>query len=386
MERSGLGDVYDVSGHGTKCASSIAGAQLDDVSSDRSGSIRLDLATGVAPAARLSVVDFGIETRLLMNIEQVDLEYLPVHAAAGAFITSDSWGSYGLGYSVKSRMILYLLMVILDLPAFDRFLWKNPDFISLVAAGNYGGMGYATSTIAAPATAKNVVAVGAGYRAPASANIIGALYFINSTIPGTGGSDLRKFVPEENTDRPLLASLLQNGTLQELVLADPITACDPLDNAAEVAGKVVLVAQVNRVDCDFDVQGRNVAGAGGAAMIVIAFSSSASNLVLSPPYPTAADGLPMSMILRSVGNTLVDRSRYGKVFLAGNTVRLDLDVVADFSSWGPTDPDGRIKPDIIAPGDGGLFAGVAGSGGGCEFTNNWQGTSAATPLQTAYPK
>jgi subtilisin family serine protease len=45
----------------------------------------------------------------------------------------------------------------------DRFVWEHPDMTVLFAAGNAGGEG--DDTVISPATAKNVIAVGATWRA-----------------------------------------------------------------------------------------------------------------------------------------------------------------------------------------------------------------------------
>ncbi len=74
------GDYFDADGHGTSCGASIAGSLLshmDDLETNHT----LGLATGVAPAAQLSVMDFQISSRIGYGLsvpDRVDLEYLPV--------------------------------------------------------------------------------------------------------------------------------------------------------------------------------------------------------------------------------------------------------------------------------------------------------------------
>ncbi|GIL83755.1 hypothetical protein Vretifemale_12506, partial [Volvox reticuliferus] len=205
------------------------------------------------PAARLSVVDFNQrpDNDSLYIPDTIELDYLPVHSAAGAFITSDSWGSLLAGYSAKAR-------------GYDMFLWKNPDHVSLIAAGNFGLKSAYNSTITSPATAKNVVAVGASYRVPASEGIMAGIYVIRSIVSSALIIE-RAVMLAENTELPLLASIIPNGSFVEVSLADPITACTPLTNAAQVAGRIVLVRLSS---CSaFDV-GMNVIEAGGAAVII----------------------------------------------------------------------------------------------------------------------
>ncbi len=53
---------------------------------------------------------------------------LQYHYAVGARISSDSWGfqsSAGIAYTAESQ-------------EYDKFSWRNPDFLSCIAAGNNG--------------------------------------------------------------------------------------------------------------------------------------------------------------------------------------------------------------------------------------------------------
>jgi hypothetical protein len=78
--RAATGDVTDYGMHGTLCSASIAGSMLSDPW-DRDSPITLGLATGVAPSARLSVVDFQPSWYAGNDIfvpDRVDLAYLPV--------------------------------------------------------------------------------------------------------------------------------------------------------------------------------------------------------------------------------------------------------------------------------------------------------------------
>ncbi|GIL56998.1 hypothetical protein Vafri_12273, partial [Volvox africanus] len=376
------GDVFDSRGHGTKCAGSISGAVLSDDSYANS-STKLTLATGVAPAARLSVVDFNKrqENDSLYIPDTVDLDYLPVHTAAGAFITSDSWGSLLAGYSAKAR-------------GYDMFLWKNPDHLSLIAAGNYGlNSGY-NSTITSPATAKNVVAVGAGYRVPKSEGIMAGVYVIRTIVSSVFTIE-RPFMLAENTELPLLASIIPNDSYVEVVAADPITACTPLNNVAQVAGRIVLVRRSSPCG-PFDV-GLNVIEAGGAAVII---AQATMDKPFVPPFlvdEIQSITIPVSMTYKNQADNLINflQEESGQVFIRGTRVPLDAESLADFSSWGPTSPDGRIKPDIIAPGTSwqggysttsgnGILSPLSsnaygGIGGQCAF-DCYSGTSAATPL------
>ena len=127
---------YDDIGHGTHTAGSIVG---DGTLSD--GMIR-----GTAWGAKLyawfcSTGDGGISTpSTLDELFRPDQENYP------AYIHSASWGSsQGGKYTAQSQRI-------------DDWTWKHDDFLPVYSAGNDGsGM----QTIGSPATAKNLLAVGA---------------------------------------------------------------------------------------------------------------------------------------------------------------------------------------------------------------------------------
>jgi len=142
------GDSSDLHGHGTHVAGSVAG---DGTKSN--GAIR-----GAAPEARLffqSIMDSkgglsGLPTDLSELFEEAYQE--------GARIHNNSWGSEaGSAYRVPSLEV-------------DDFVARHPDMLVVIAAGNDGTAfepqftdpGYVDLfSIAAPATAKNALTVGA---------------------------------------------------------------------------------------------------------------------------------------------------------------------------------------------------------------------------------
>jgi len=133
--------VDDGFGHGTHVAGIIAGTGASSA-----GKIR-----GVAPGAKLVVVSMVDEERKLRL--PLDLGTLLSEATGrGAKIVNISWGTpLGGSYDTGSDSI-------------DRFLREHPDVLVVVAAGNSGvaptGQ-YTFSTVGTPASAKNVLTVGA---------------------------------------------------------------------------------------------------------------------------------------------------------------------------------------------------------------------------------
>lgn len=128
------GDAADHNGHGTHVAGSVVGT----------GAASDGTYKGMAPDAKLvfhAIATEGDRVGGNLNV------FLDEAYGEGARIHSDSWGSDDEGeYSIDSYL-------------FDKFIWDHPDLTALIAAGNSGVYGY--ETVGSPATAKNVIAVGA---------------------------------------------------------------------------------------------------------------------------------------------------------------------------------------------------------------------------------
>jgi len=127
---------YDGHGHGTHVAGSIAGN--DEIDDDPQP------YDGVAKDARLSVYDIGTDSG---GLELPSSLYYIFDAAYedGARVHSNSWGSDDSSYTSRAREV-------------DEYMWENKDMLILFAAGNSGDE---ENTMASPATAKNILSVGA---------------------------------------------------------------------------------------------------------------------------------------------------------------------------------------------------------------------------------
>lgn len=129
----------EVSGHGTHVGGSIVG------SSTTTGQAQHN---GIAYNAKIAVYDIGRPNAPSLDLPLPGLHenLFPPSDRVGAQTHCNSWGSASSNYDELSR-------------DFDRFQWENQDFLVLVAAGNSGRNG--VETVGTPATAKNIVAVGA---------------------------------------------------------------------------------------------------------------------------------------------------------------------------------------------------------------------------------
>ena len=153
-----LGDNHDgasnnetssggTSGHGTHTSTTIVG---DSAWHDPSSDGVLARGDGIAPLAQIAFQDIST-TPTSGNSEALDglpsdLNNLFLWAYnAGARIHSDSWGSSNSNYDTYAQQA-------------DQFMWNHKDFLILVAMGNSGPD---SGTIGSPATAKDVISIGA---------------------------------------------------------------------------------------------------------------------------------------------------------------------------------------------------------------------------------
>lgn len=131
-------DDYDGNfGHGTHVACTVAG--------DRTPVDGLSRANGMAPGARLFIQDItpGEQTAVYPPSDLGLLFITPY--SAGAHLHTNSWGAAVNLYETYARST-------------DRFMWEHKDFLAFFANGNAGD---GESSVGTPATAKNIVSVGA---------------------------------------------------------------------------------------------------------------------------------------------------------------------------------------------------------------------------------
>src|SRR5437762_7600890 len=235
----------------------------------------------------------------------------------------------------------------------------DAGLVVAVAAGNSGpGAG----TVESPGRARKVITVGAS----TNQHFVGQPFTYPAGVGTTIGAAVGEF--------PALPTASYN------LFDTNSTSCTSVDPGA--SGKLAIV---NRGTCTFSTKVRNAIAAGAVGVLVI-------NNVAGDPIGMAKDGLggddlPAVMIgknegaaLRSSGATTASAVETFSEFITP----ANKDILAGFSSQGPTAVDFAVKPDLTSVGVNvlssitcvGKSASCPGDGSGWAF---FSGTSMSTP-------
>ncbi|MGH9246347.1 MAG: S8 family serine peptidase [Acidimicrobiales bacterium] len=219
--------------------------------------------------------------------------------------------------------------------------------VVVVAAGNSGP---GDSTVESPGSAELVITAGASTNP----------HFIGIPVAVEGGETIGGAVGDfDPYTTPVTAAY---------TVTSPADGCTAIGE--DLTGQIALI---DRGVCTFTTKIRNAETAGAVGVIVV-------NNVAGDPTAMAHDGtdpfptIPAVMVGQSEGDAMKPS---GTVTVDGTTaaefVTVNADILAGFSSRGPTPFTTLIKPDLTAPG-----VNVASSVFGGEFAF-FQGTSMATP-------
>jgi minor extracellular serine protease Vpr len=235
----------------------------------------------------------------------------------------------------------------------------DAGLVVAVAAGNSGpGQG----TLDSPGRARKVITVGAS----TNKHFVGQPF----TYPASGGTTIGAAVGDFD---PLPAGSFG------LYFNTQLNGCTSIDPGA--SGKVVVV---DRGACTFSTKVRNAIAAGAIGVVVI-------NNVAGDPVAMGKDGgggddLPAVMIGKNEGAALRTANPPDASALATfqEFITTNQDILAGFSSQGPTAVDFAVKPDVTSVGVNVLSSitcvgkgpGCPGDGSGWAF---FQGTSMSTP-------
>src|SRR5438132_7003300 len=336
-------DAQAIQDHGTHTAGIAAGvtgktAVVNGVS--------IDDMSGIAPGAWLG--NYNVFPGDLLSARSEDLlNAVDAAIADGMDVINFSIG--GLRPNSAGRDVLTVGM--------DNAV--DAGLVISVAAGNSGpGAG----TLESPGRAPKVIAVGAS----TNQHFVGQPF----TYPASGGTTIGAAVGEFPPLPTASYDLFDTHS----------TACTSVDPGA--SGKLAIV---DRGACTFSTKVRNAIAAGALGVVVI-------NNVAGDPIGMAKDGLggddlPAVMISKNDGAAL--RAANPDDASADATLQEfvttgNQDILAGFSSQGPTTPDMLIKPDLTSVGVNVLSSipcvgkgpDCPGDGSGWAF---FQGTSMSTP-------
>jgi subtilisin family serine protease len=233
----------------------------------------------------------------------------------------------------------------------------DAGLVVAVAAGNSGP---GAQTVQSPGRAPKVITAGAS----TNQHFIGEPF----TYPSGGSTTIGAAVGEFPALSTTSYSVFDTGN----------TACTNISSSA--SGKLAIV---NRGNCTFSTKVRNAIASGAVGVVVV-------NNVAGDPTAMAKDGLggdnlPAVMIglkegaaLRASGATTASA-----VDILTDIISTNADILAGFSSQGPTTPDLLIKPDATSVGVNVLSSiTCVGKAITCGSEGSWaffSGTSMATP-------
>jgi subtilisin family serine protease len=208
----------------------------------------------------------------------------------------------------------------------------NLDRAGMVFAVSAGNEGPGHRTVGSPGSAERALTAGAS----TVPHFVGAPFTVGGSTIGIAAGD---FATVEADLTAPLGVVMASGTLG--------AACDALP-AGSLAGKIALIS---RGACTFSQKIRNAQDAGAVAAVVV-------NNVAGDPAAMALGGIANEPTIPAYMASFTDKAALVAADGAAATIgatnayfsTTNADIMAGFSSQGPTDVDFRVKPDVVAPG------------------------------------
>jgi len=270
--------------------------------------------SGVAPAAQLG--NYNVFPDQVASARSEDI----LNALEAAY--ADGMDVVNMSLGGPSSGVQDLLTMAVD----------NLDRAGMVIAVSAGNSGPGRYTVGSPGSAERALTSGAS----TVGHFVGAPVTVAGTSYGAASGD---FATVENDLTAPLA-----------VVPGPVNGLSEACTAVsqDLTGKIALIS---RGTCTFSTKIRNAQAAGAVAVLV-------QNNVAGDPTAMGSDGtanqptVPAYMV--SLGSGRAMQSHDGARTTISATLRYfnteNDDIMAGFSSQGPTDVDFRVKPDVVAPG------------------------------------
>ena len=299
--------------HGTHVAGTVA-CNLDTPATVDGVAIPYAIS-GVAPAALLG--NYNVFPDNVTNARSEDI----LNALEAAY--ADGFDVANMSLGGGSHGIQDLLMVAVD----DL---DQANMVVAVAAGN-SGPGF--FTVESPGAAARALTAGAS----TVPHFVGAPVTVGGNTYGAASGDFATVSTDLTAPLGVVA-----GSTNGLS-----TACSALA-AGSLSDKIALIS---RGVCTFSTKIRNAQNAGAVAVLVannvagdpVAMGSDGTpNQPTVPAYMVSVSDAPALIAADTLATTIGATLQY---FLTTNA-----DIMAGFSSRGPTDVDFRVKPDVVAPG------------------------------------
>jgi minor extracellular serine protease Vpr len=333
-----------VDSHGTHVAGTV-GCNLHTPATVQGVAIPYAIS-GVAPRALLG--NYNVFPGTVENARSEDI----LNALDAAY--ADGFDVANMSLGGGARGIQDLLTIAVD----------NLDQANMVVAVAAGNSGPGLFTVESPGSAARALTAGAS----TVPHFVGAPVTNGGSTYGAASGEFATVTADLTAPLAAVATAPAVGGLS--------TACSALP-AGTLTNKIALIS---RGTCTFSAKIRNAAAAGAVAVLV-------ANNVAGDPVAMASDGTPNQP---TVPAYMVGRDD-GQALKAGNGLATTIgaalayfstpnaDIMAGFSSQGPTDVDFRVKPDVVAPGVNVLSSIPASHCKTPPCFAFFQGTSMATP-------
>lgn len=359
------GDQQDgPDGHGTH----IAAAMVGHVQSP-------DQNLGIAPRARLVVVDVERSNQPgTYNLPEATIEtsYFDQFRLADALVVCSPW-SFDQNAGLQNRL--------------DRYVWNHPEFLPVFPSGNV--LADATEkSPQSPCSSKNALCVGASYNSPRmyqeqpsfvhsalqvdQEELIALPAFFGSTEPQA----LQLCEAVANDCFSFKAACPECAfpatRLREVAQATAWEA-EPADGCSQLTWHGSGVCVVRRGSCDFVDKARHCVEAGAVGVVVINGAGEEMTVMRRPHNGQSYSvNVPVVLVSHADGNRLLQPGARLTFPVVSSAVMPH--AKAPYSRYGPF--AGRIKPEVILPGDGITSAAAAES---CGF-RQMSGTSQSCGL------